>query len=185
MKKLFDKIIYPVIAIVLANIIIVVGGKLEYGNWTSLYSEIPFWLLILVFGLLVIWLLAVLYFRRIKNLNKEPDLPFMIVDTPGYGYSDIGILVYRGVKWKIIHPNDRPNSISLGIKLDSIKVKPDPLCPNCTEMELSESRNIFGRYVWKCLGCGLIKWSKKSAFKMSKTDILKIAKSKTATELQK
>lgn len=181
MKKFLDKIVYPIIAIVLANILLLLLGEVRDNNWQSLYKKIPNWLLCAVFGVLFIWLVVALIRTRFKKLYKKSGFRSTIVYTNGY--EELGNLDYKGVIWKIMHPKDIWGKINLD--KDKIEINSTPYCPNCEEMELMERKNFLGRYVWSCIKCGFKKRNGKSAYDISKNNVLKIAKSEIVKQFIK
>ncbi|MDB2473784.1 hypothetical protein N9W70_04970 [Schleiferiaceae bacterium] len=186
MEKFIDKIVYPIIAIVSANLLLLFGGKTINNNWQSLYNSIPNWVLWTIFGILVLWLIIVLIRNRIKKLNDDGGLPFFVVNTPVFGYKVIGILSYKDVRWRVLYPNDSSWEINPSpVNPDSIEIKSTPYCPNCEDMELNEHQNFWGRYVWSCIRCGYKKKNGKSAFVESENNALKLAKSEVARQNQK
>ena len=185
MEKFINKILYPVIAIVLANLFLLVLGKLINNNWESLYHSIPNWVLWVLFGLLVFWLIVVLVRKRIKKLNTRGGSSFFLLGTPTYGYRVLGILDYKKVKWQILYPKDSPFELNPSlINPDGITIKSTPYCPICKDMELNERRNFWGRYIWSCIRCGFKAKNREDAFYESENNALKLAKSEVIRHLQ-
>lgn len=185
MEKFIDKIVYPIIAIVFANLLLLFGGKLFNNNWKSLYNSIPTWVLWTIFGLLFLWLLFVFIRNRLRKLNDDGTLPFFVVNTPVFGYKIIGILKYKEVKWRVLYPNEPSWEINPSpINPDNIEIKSTPNCPNCEGMELNEHRNFWGQYIWTCIKCGFKKKNGKSAFDESENNVIKLAKSEIARQHQ-
>jgi ribosomal protein L37AE/L43A len=181
MEKFIDKIVYPIIAIVSANLILLFSGKLINDNWKSLYKSIPIWVLWAIFGMLFTWLIIVFIRNRMRKLKDDGGLPFFVVNMPVYGYIVIGILNYKSVKWRVLYPNDPSWDLNPSpINPDSIEIKSTPYCPNCENMELNEHRNLWGQYVWKCIRCGFKKKNGKSSLEESENSVIKLAKNEVA-----
>lgn len=184
MKKIINKLILPTAAIVIANIIILIIGKFGYNDWIKFYDIIPKWIFLISLFILIGWILFS-FFKQRKKLNRKESYSSFLISGPIYGYRVIGHLIYAGVKWKVRHPNDGPfNRLVEGIKIDNLDVNTTPYCPKCIEMELIEERNIIGKYVWRCLKCGLKRKNKKSAQMLARNEILKIAKSEVSVDLE-
>lgn len=173
--KLFEKIADIVLGRIVEILAIALIGGISWialaGRWTEV-----------IFTLLLSQIMIVVYLLY-SHLKEHSNL------TTSYMYKGHDTTVWnlfmdyphKKMNWKIYQRNFNfnerlsfatneaqiPTEISVGIL---------PFCPKC-KTETDESKNLFGRYVWKCANCGFKKTNKDDCIEES-NHVEKIVKSK-------
>jgi len=164
---LLDKIVAPLLVVLLTPIIISIASKINTGDWMEWFSLIPNTLWI-VFGLVIfLWVIIIAIRSRVKQLQKLDAGPgVFVISTPAFGWITIGKLNYAGVVWRVRAPAPSPwESFNLSmISPSNIEMETPPRCPKC-ETELEQSHSFWGGYIWRCVGCGFQKRSRDSYYK--------------------
>jgi len=166
---LLDKIVAPLLVVLLTPIMIGIVSKINTGDWMKLFGFIPNTLWI-VFGLVIfLWIVMIVIRRRIRQLQELNAGPgIFAISTPAFGWITIGKLNYAGVVWRIRAPAPTPweSFNPLRISPSSIEVETPPRCPKC-ETELEQSHSFWGGYIWRCVGCVFLKRNRDSYYKES------------------
>lgn len=127
--------------------------------------------------MIIIGLLISIFIKIQKNLlDKHKNSGFVIQSIPVFGYRTHGIMKFKNVKWRTIVPKKYSWHDTKNTDPDLLEISKIPYCPNCENMELNENKNVFGRYVWKCIKCGFKTTNKFSASEESE-NALKLARS--------
>lgn len=149
---LLDKIVAPLVVMVLTPIIIGTASKINTGNWMKWFGLIPkrAWI---IFGLIIfLWIAIIVIRNRLKQLQKLNAGPrIFVISTPVFGWITIGKLNYAGVVWRVRAPAPEPwkSFDPSSISQSSIEVETPPRCPKC-ETELEQSHSFWGGYAWRC-----------------------------------
>jgi ribosomal protein L37AE/L43A len=166
---LLDKIVAPLLVVLLTPIIIGIGSKIKTGDWIEWFGLIPNTLWI-VFGLFILlWIIVIAIRRRVKQLQELDAGPgIFVISTPAFGWITIGKLNYAGVVWRVRAPAPDPWEPFNPSKISpsSIEVETPPRCPKC-ETEIEQSHSFWGGYIWRCVSCGFQKRNRDSYYKES------------------
>lgn len=148
-----ENLIFPLLVILFSPFALLLGSRLESGDWLVWIRSIPttgylsFVLLIAVSGSTA---KVVSRLRTLKQKNL-PHVPTMFA-VPLEGYMPVGELKHQGVKWIIQIPAPGrlgwPNGTPQNVDVDT-----PPRCANC-RTELEETETFFGMFRWACLACG-------------------------------
>lgn len=153
---MLDKVVFPLLALVLTPIAVALGSEIATGNWMEWFGLIPNTASI-VFGLVIfVWVVIITIRSRLKRLQELDAVPGIFVGSrPPFGWVTIGKFDYAGVVWRVrAAPARRHESLEPSrISSLSIEVETLPRCPNC-KTELEESRSFWGGYVWRCVRLG-------------------------------
>jgi len=156
-KSLFkEKLLYPILALILTPPATAIGSWLKTGDWTKWFTDIPLWLwILLAIGFVFLAVLMLVRRRRKQIQDSEVVSPIVIVRNPAFGWMPVGELFFRNVKWQIIAPRPAPWNFSWEVRNVSpsdIEVYTPPKCPKCGT-EIEEEKGFWGGYIWKCVRC--------------------------------
>jgi ribosomal protein L37AE/L43A len=170
---LFDKVIAPLLVIVLAPAATALGSLVLTGNWTLWFRQYPIPIAVATTGLLIV--AAILLARR---REPTPTSYLMMVGGGGYRWQKIGNIEHAGVLWEVGAPglwrrSELPSLIDVALP---------PRCPAC-KTELEETRLMWGFHLWKCIRCGFRKRSKESYY-TEQERARKIAKVRAEEDLE-
>lgn len=174
---LLDRIIAPLVVVLLTPIIIGIASKINTGDWIKWFGIIPkeSWI---IFGIVIfLWVIIIAKRNRIKKLQKLDAGPgVFVISTPAFGWVTIGKLNYAGVVWRVSIPAPAPGESFNPLKItpSSIEVEIPPRCPKC-ETELEQSHSFWGGYIWRCVRCGFQKRNRDSYYR-EKDRVEKIAR---------
>lgn len=171
---LLDKIIVPILLMVLAPIVTSIGSKVSTGNWFEWFATTSVLVWVILAIIFVPWIVFAIH-RRIKHLRKEDWSPVSLRFAPSGGWRTIDTIKYAGVIWNIrvpvINYTFKRKEVLTSHDLD---IETPPRCPNCGT-ELEQVHSFWGWYVWKCVGCGFRKHNRESYYKEEER-VKKIAK---------
>jgi len=167
---LLDKIVAPLVVVLLTPIIIGIASKINTGDWMKWFGLIPktAWI---IFGLVIfLWFIIIAIRNRVKQLQELDTGPVLLARSSyGFGWIPIGKRNYAGVVWRVRAPATSPwkHFGHVDISPSSIEVETPPRCPKC-ETELEQLHSFWGGYIWKCVGCGFQKRNQDSYYKVAK-----------------
>lgn len=183
MEKIKEKIFYPVLSIIIATLIIAIVGQIIKDDWTTYYNYLPKWVWIL--GIIAFILVNFLTPLKFTKKNKKNNSVFVAVNNPIFGYQKHSKLRYKNVDWYARFPKRNSWDVDASrIDPEIIEIEEFPYCPNCDNIELDEKKSRFGKYKWKCIGCGFVAKNKLSAKDESK-NALKLVKNEYIKNLKK
>lgn len=158
MRTTLESTVAQLILLLLGPLAAAVGLRLATGNWEWL-KTVPAW----VWILLALSILGTAWVRgRLKALKEKP-LGFSVISAPAYGWTKIGTLSYKGVKWHVRVPTPGPLFCQPPSSSD-VDIQTPPRCPKC-ETELEESCHMLWGFTWRCVGCGFKKHNKECGFR--------------------
>lgn len=165
---LLDKIVAPLVVVLLTPIIIGIASKINTGDWMKWFGLIPktAWI---IFGLFI-FLWFILIRNRVKQLQElDTGSVLLARSSYGFGWIPIGKRNYAGVVWRVRAPATSPwkHFGHVDISPSNIEVETPPRCPKC-ETELEQLHSFWGGYIWKCVGCGFQKRNRDSYYKVAK-----------------
>lgn len=161
-----DKIVAPMLVVLLTPIIIGIASKINTGDWMVWFGIIPktAWI---VFGLVIfLWIIIIAIRSRVKQSQKlDADYGVIGISTPAFGWIPIGKINYAGVVWHVRVPASSPwESFNPSrVPPSSIEIEIPPRCLKC-ETELEQSHSFWGGYIWRCVGCGFQKRKRDSYY---------------------
>ncbi len=157
MRTILEKTVAQLILYLLGPLAALVGLRLATGNWEWLKTLHAWvWILLAVSVLGIIWVR-----ERLKALREKP-LGFSVISVPPYGWTKIGDLSYKGVKWHVRVPTPGPLFRQPSSPSD-VDVQTPPRCPKC-ETELEENRHLLWGFTWRCVGCGFRRHNQESIY---------------------
>lgn len=163
-QRILDKILFPILVLLLAPLITSLTSKLRTGDWFGYLRGLPSFAWILFGVVSGGWFLTSLVLRREKSLRLTGESRAFVTRQP-YRWIELGEILYSGVVWKVPAPDYDPCSAELGrireIEPSSVEANPVPRCPTC-KTELEELASFWGGFVWKCARCGFKKKSRDS-----------------------
>lgn len=158
---LLDKIVGPLLVVLLSSIIFGVGSKINTGYWTGWFGRIPRVAWVIFAAVFFLWVIIIVIRKRIKQLKKlNYGAGVHVIAGAVFGWIDIGKFNYVGVKWRIQAPAPAPweSFNPMSISPSDIEVGTPPRCPKC-ETELEQLHSFWGGYIWRCVGCSFRKRS--------------------------
>lgn len=164
---LLDRIVVPIVVVLLTPIIIGTLSQINTGDWIEWFDLIPKtgWI---IFGLVIfLWVIGIVIYKRVKQLQKLDTGPrVFFTSTPPFGWITVGKLNYAGVVWRVRAPAAAPweSFDHLSISPSDIEVETPPRCPTC-ETEIEQSHSFWGGYIWRCAGCNFQKRKRDSYYR--------------------
>jgi hypothetical protein len=157
-ENILEKVLFPIILLLLTPLITVLGSKLQTGSWTAWFVNKPKYVYFIFGGVVLLWFTTTLIRKRLKKIERQNyfDLVGPVV-IPAFGYIQIDEIKHADVLWKVRAPAQAPSlwdefSIS-NINPNAINIYTPPICPKC-RTELEEELRFFGGYRWSCIRCG-------------------------------
>ena len=205
LKDIFKNVVSSVLAWVIIGIIVFIPVLLTFFGFDWKVNFAIFWnykvrivylfVALCLFGIYHFWRVLALKKLVTKNIDNNYYQKESDSEISPYGdipvWNDIEKFPYNGVLWQIcvlsMHKYQNKNEALQNCIIDDIKIKPEPLCPECeTPLESTFIASGFGNTgKWKCLN-EKCKFEKKapSYFSEFKNKALKVWKSQNASNFQ-
>jgi len=166
---LLDKIVAPLVVVLLTPVIISIASKINTGDWIEWFGLIPKTAGI-IFGVVIfLWVIIIVIRNWVKQLQELDAGPVLFARSSyGFGWIPIGKLNYAGVVWRVRAPatSSWKHFGHLDISPSSIEVETPPRCPKC-ETKLEQSHSFWGGYVWRCAECDFQKRNRDSYYRVA------------------
>ncbi len=112
---LLDKIVAPLLIVLLTPTLIGIGSKIKTGDWIEWFGFIPNTLWIAFALFILLWIIVIAIRRRFKQLQRLDTSPgIFVISNPAFGRIPIGKLNYAGVVWSSVE-DSRTCTGSVGI----------------------------------------------------------------------
>jgi len=155
-ESFINKVVWPLLLVALTPPTILIGSKIQAGDWLTWINTIPSWAYTCFFSFVGFWVIGGWIVRRIRALKERnsPPLP-LLFSVPRWGYTTVGTLSYKNVVWRVRIPAHAPweTLTKLEARRSRVDIETPPHCQKC-DTELEESETFFGRYKWTCIRCG-------------------------------
>ena len=94
---LLDKIIVPILLILLTPIVTSIGSKASTGDWLKWFATAPALVWVILAIIFTLWIIAIAVRRHIKQLRKENRMAVSLRFAPSGGWETIDTIDYAGV----------------------------------------------------------------------------------------
>lgn len=173
-KWLLENIVVPILLIVLAPAITTIVSKVSTDDWFKFFSTTPVVVWAILAIILVPWTMYAIH-HRTKHIQEENWSSKPLRFKPSGGWKSIDTVKYADVIWNVRVPVQASTfRRSEVVTRDALDIEIPPRCPKCGT-ELEQTKNFWGRYVWKCVNCGFHKRNRDD-FSREERRVIKLAR---------